>query len=261
MNHSVPEREEYEFVYNHLETIYIRDDINISVANIDALPALNYHIYLNVTGDVINATYMDEDSYNGILTANHNFQIELEKTDYNVETTTALDIKVHPGMLPEDMQWGAAGYLSLKDGLVGVISKALFNQFDQRAAIRNDMLVEDDLYTNVNSELETIFTNNVYQDRIFQRYVASGRYAEDDLNDLNAPVLYNLNDAVFRFGMVFYGTAEEHDDNSLENVTNILDGVGYHPNGINMQSETNFVTEFPAYRFNVLFQIFQNSHV
>ena len=257
MNHNVPEREEYEFVYNHLEAIYIRDDINISVANIDSLPALNYHIYLNVTGDVINATYMDEDSFNGVLTANHNFQIELEKSDYNVETTTAAN--VHPGMLPEDMQWGAAGNLSLKDGLVGVISKALFNQFDQRAAIRNDMLVEGDLYDNVNNELETIFTNNVYQDRIFQRYVASGRYAEDDLNDLNAAVQYNLNDSVFRFGMVFYGLASEHDDNSLENVTNILDGVGYHPNGINMQDEVNFVTNTPAYRFNVLFQIFQNS--
>ena len=76
--------ENYEFVYNHLSAIYIRDDVNISVANIDDIPSLSYHIYLNITGDVLNATYVDEDSSNGVLTANHNWQIDLQKSEYNV---------------------------------------------------------------------------------------------------------------------------------------------------------------------------------
>jgi hypothetical protein len=255
--------ENYEFVYNHLTAIYVRDDVNISVANIDDIPSLSYHIYLNITGDVLNATYVDEDSSNGVLTANHNWQIDLQKSDYNVQTSTGN--LAYPGMNAEEMEWGDVGHLSLKDSLVGTISKALFNQFDQRAAIRNDMELEDSLYNSVNEQLELIFTDNTQQDKIFQRYVSSGRYAEDDLNDLNAPVAYNLKDSIFRFGFVFYGLIDENEDNGIYDTTNILDGVGFESTGIpapgsagSLPASVGFTTEQPAYQFNVLLQIHQN---
>jgi hypothetical protein len=255
--------ENYEFVYNHLTAIYIRDDVNISVANIDDIPSLSYHIYLNITGDILNATYVDEDSSNGVLTANHNWQIDLQKSDYNVQTSTGN--LSYPGINEEEMEWGDSGNLSLKDSLVGTISKALFNQFDQRAAIRNDMELENSLYNSVNSELESIFTNDVQQDKIFQRYVASGRYAEDDLNDLNAPVQYNLRDSIFRFGVVFYGLVDENEDNGIYDTINILDGVGFEPTGIpsngagSLPTSVGFTTNQPAYQFNVLVQLHQNA--
>ena len=59
--------------------------------------------------------------------------------------------------------------------------------------------------------LTNIFANDTFQDRMFRRYVASGRYDEDDFNDINDTTTYNLTDALFRFGFSFYGLVNERD--------------------------------------------------
>ena len=51
------------------------EDADISVMNIDAVPALDYHLHLNINGDILTANYIDADSTNGVLTAAHNFNL------------------------------------------------------------------------------------------------------------------------------------------------------------------------------------------
>ena len=53
--------------------------------NIDAVPALDYHLHLNINGDILTANYIDADSTNGALTAAHNFNLSLHGTEYKSE--------------------------------------------------------------------------------------------------------------------------------------------------------------------------------
>ena len=127
------------------------------------------------------------------------------------------------------------------------------------------MAVETEMYNSVNDKLTNIFANDVFQDRMFRRYVASGRYDDDDFNDINDATNYNLIDGLFRFGFSSYGFVNERDaeDVLLSNSgTNILSGAGFHPNSLtvtNLQNSNQTFATFtdPSYQFNVLVQLRQ----
>ena len=259
--------EEYEFVYNHLEAIYIAQNTHISVMNIDSVPSFDYQIHLNIDGNVLSAKYTDSNSTNGVLTATHNFQLYLNKADYMSNLNTNTSYAGGKTLTSEHRNWGSDGITTLKDASVGVISKALFDNYGQRSAISDDMTVEDEMYSSINSTLTNIFSNDLFQDRIFRRYVASGRYDADDFNDVDGRTIYNLTNSYFRFGFSFYGLVNERDsaDTLLTNSgVNIMEGFGFHEDGITVTNIQNTDQTFatytdPAYQVNVLVQIHQNA--
>jgi hypothetical protein len=260
------ENEEWDMVYNHFEALYISQDLDISVMNIDAVPSFDYHVHLNINGDILSANYTDSNSNNGVLTAAHNFNIHLNRSDY-MSHLNVNDSYAGGGRLSEENRnFGSDGIVTLKDSLVGVLSKALFDNYGQRAAISDDFFVETEMYDSVNNVLTTIFANDTFQDRMFRRYVASGRYDDDDFNDINDTINYNLTDALFRFGMSFHGLVNERDQphDTLLNgsLVNILEGSGFHSTGLtitNIQDSSHNIATYiePAYQFNVLVQLRQ----
>lgn len=256
--------EEYDLVYNHNEAIYISQDAEISVMNIDEIAPLDYHLHLNINGNIISGNYTDTNSNNSVLTVKHNINIQLINGDYS----STLDVHDEYGgnktLTSEDRIFGFNGEITLKDALVGVISKALFDNFAQRAAISNDMFIEQGMYDSINNTITQIFANYVFQDRIFRRYVASGRYDDDDTNDINDVINYNLTDGLFRFGISFYGHVNERETNDtlLSNSGNeVLEGAGYHSNGLTIINITSdeLIANFndSSYQFNVLLQFRQ----
>jgi hypothetical protein len=260
------ENEEWDMVYNHFEALYISQDLDISVMNIDAVPAFDYHLHLNINGDILSGNYTDANSNNGVMTAAHNFNIHLNREDYMSHLNINDSYAGGKRLSEENRNFGSDGIVTMKDALVGILSKALFDNYGQRAAISDDFYVETEMYDKVNEVFTTIFANDTFQDRMFRRYVASGRYDDDDFNDINDTTNYNLTDALFRFGISFHGLVNERDQphDTLLNgsILNILEGSGFHSTGTtitNIQnSEQVFATyNEPAYQFNVLVQLRQ----
>lgn len=259
--------DEYKLVYNHLEAIYISQDADISVMNIDDIAAFNYHLYLNISGDLIEGNYVDADNSNANTTALINLDINLDKNDYT-SILNVYDPDNYSGngnLSDESRNFSNNGSDSLKDACVGIISKALFDNFGQRAAISNDMDIESQMFGSINDTLTNLFSNASFQDKMFRRYVASGRYDEDDSNDINNSVCFNFTDSKFRFGISFHGFINEREtsDTLLLNSNSILEGAGFNPNGVdiyNIQNGSELVCSYnePSYQFNVLLE-FQQS--
>jgi hypothetical protein len=100
--------------------------------------------------------------------------------------------------------------------LVQSASAALFKKLGKHAALANDKAIQakqTELATSLKAGWDEV-ANSYDDSTIFQRYLASGRYA-DDSADVNAVVNYNVTGMKFDFIVQIKGNVADKDDESL----------------------------------------------
>ena len=121
---------------------------------------------------------------------------------------------------------------SVGDGLLQLVSAAIFKKLGKNAALINDSALVTTLNTNFQSSLETGFgeTDASYSDSaFFKRYLESGRYASDS-SDINTLIDYDMNDTVVNFILELSGSVSDLGSSPITmdetNVEKIFGSIG-----------------------------------
>lgn len=131
--------------------------------------------------------------------------------------------------------------------LVQAASAALFKSFGKHAAINNDKTIngkQTKLSTDMSAAWEEDSAN--YTDsKIFKRYLDSGRYADDNVADVNTAVPYNVTSTTFDFIVQLEGNVSDNSGDDLD-LVRIL--------GNSTAGETK-VKSNGSYKFNVFMRL------
>jgi len=220
-----------------------------------SVPNLNYHLYLNIEGDILRGDYSDVVNSNGIYSATHNILINLEDLEYNTY------LKVHPDgnqllEISNETSTFKNGYFGLQDSFVGIISKSLFSFMNKRAAIRNDIDIEDEMYNQVNNEITNIISTSSFKNGFFDQYVNTNKFNSQETGIIN----YNFLNIKLQFGLSLHGQVE-HYDNEIKPLSLIYSGKGIYHNSKNIINITsnNIIEQYTesSYQFNILFTLQQ----
>jgi len=137
-------------------------------------------------------------------------------------------------------------YAGIGAVLVQSASAALFKKLGKHAALANDKVIQakqTELATSLKAGWDEV-ANSYDDSTIFQRYLASGRYA-DDSADVNAVVNYNVSGMKFDFVVQLTGNVADKDEESLA-IATIL--------GDSSAGETKVLTN-GDYTFNVYMRL------
>lgn len=121
---------------------------------------------------------------------------------------------------------------SVGDGLLQLVSAAIFKKLGKNAALINDNTIVNNINSNFHTSLKTGFgeTNASYNDSaFFKRYLESGRYASDN-PDINGSVVdYSMNDTVVNFILKLTGDVSDVGGTvamTSDNITQIFGTIG-----------------------------------
>ena len=150
------------------------------------------------------------------------------------------------------------GFFGLQDSFVGIISKSLFSSMNKRAAIRNDIQIEDEMYNEVNNELTNIISSNSFKDGFFDQYVNTNKFNSEETGIIN----YNFLNIKLQFGLSLHGKVE-HYDNEIRPLSLIYSGKGIYHNSKNIVNikSNNIIEEYTesSYQFNILLTLQQKN--
>lgn len=106
---------------------------------------------------------------------------------------------------------------SFGEGLVNAVSAALFKKVGKNAALINDT----DMVASIDDAIQGVLggamnevTNNYNESHYFKRYLESGRYASQNVNegDINALINYTMNDTLIKMKINMSGSVRDTDN-------------------------------------------------
>jgi hypothetical protein len=219
---------------------------------------MNLQLHLNIIGNILYGNYTNIINNNGSFYANHNYVLNLNSNNYNTEILVHNIGNSNFNMKNEYINFNG-GKEGLKNSIVAVISKSLFSNMKQKAAIRNDYDIGEDSFIKINNNLFNVFNNSNYQKIFFDSYI--NRIVERSYNETDI-IPYNFNNTIFNFSTSLYGKIM-HDDNIIKNnVNKIFSGKNIIDNNItifNISSNEEIINySNTIYMCNLLISIQHN---
>ena len=214
-----------------------------------SIPNLNYHLYLNIQGNILEGNYTNVINNSGSYSATHNINLKLENDSYYT------NLMVHSTGLNQNLNDEVGlydtGIFGLKDSFVGVISKTLFSAMNKRAAIRNDIELADSMFNDINDKVSNLLSDSDYQNSFFDRYVNTNKFNPNETGIIN----YNFDNVKLQYGLSYHGLIN-HLDEDIERTSLIYKGKGVkHSNAniINISSNQELESyDDTSYQINIL---------
>ena len=171
-----------------------------------SIPNLNYHLYLNIQGDILEGNYTNIINNSGSYSATHNINLKLKNELYYT------NLMVHSTGLNQNLNDEVGlydtGFFGLKDAFVGVISKTLFSAMNKRAAIRNDIELADSMFNDINDKVSNLLSDSDYQKSFFDRYVNKNKFNPNETGIIN----YNFDNVKLQYGLSYHGLINHLDE-------------------------------------------------
>jgi hypothetical protein len=214
-----------------------------------SIPSLNYHLYLNIQGDILQGNYTNIINNSGSYSATHNINLKLDINTYHT------NLMVHSTGLNQNLNDEVGlydtGIFGLKDAFVSIISKTLFSAMNKRAAIRNDIHLANSMYDDINNKVSGILSSSDYQNSFFDQYVNSDKFNPNATGVID----YNFDNVKLQYGLSYHGLIN-HLDEDIENTSIIYRGKGVkHSNTdiINISTDQQLESyDDTSYQINIL---------